>query len=442
MNFLSLNVCGLISKLNCPAFISLINRYEIIGLQETKTDDIDTCTIDIPGYTVFLNNRSCSSRNRSGGIALVVKNDIVPYVKIHEKINDLILLFSVSSALNSASNVKEDLICGIVYIPPCGSKYAVEDPFLEKQEVLLKYGSDANNFLLFGDFNSRTGILADYVHMDTFMCNRLGIEELDEENSYILNLFEKCQIPLTRKNADNTINTYGRSMIDFCKNINVFILNSRLSDEQLRPKLTCKDSSTVDYFIASATIFEFIKDFKVNEFSNLYSDAHCSIALSLNVQLGAYEKPVKAVSHDQPKMPKLWDANNTELFLENFDIPRVAEIESKLDQLLEKGTASICKDSIDDIIDSIGSLFVSCSRDTFGYKQIKKKNSPSKFKPWFNRDCISTRNLYHKVRKKYNQHKNSYYKNLLKIVSKKYKKILLKSTVTIIKTRKFKNLEI
>ena len=121
-------------------------------------------------------------------------------------------------------------------------------------------------------------------------------------------------------------------------------------------------------------------------------------------------------------MPKLWDANKTELFLENFDIPRVAEIESKLDQLLEKGTASICKDSIDDIIDSIGSLFVSCSRDTFGYKQIKKKNSPSKFKPWFNRDCISTRNLYHKVRKKYNQHKNCYYKNLLKIVSKKYKK--------------------
>ena len=51
LNFLSINVCGLISKLNCPEFISLVNNYDIVGLKETKLDDIDT--INIPGYTAF-----------------------------------------------------------------------------------------------------------------------------------------------------------------------------------------------------------------------------------------------------------------------------------------------------------------------------------------------------------------------------------------------------
>ena len=36
--FMSLNVCGIMQKLNCPEFITLIRTYNIIGLQETKTD--------------------------------------------------------------------------------------------------------------------------------------------------------------------------------------------------------------------------------------------------------------------------------------------------------------------------------------------------------------------------------------------------------------------
>ena len=83
LKFLSLNVCGLVSKLKCPDFLSLINEYDIIGVQETKTDDEDSY-IEIPGYDVFFHNRSCISRYRSGGlelIALIVKKSIVPFIK-------------------------------------------------------------------------------------------------------------------------------------------------------------------------------------------------------------------------------------------------------------------------------------------------------------------------------------------------------------------------
>ena len=49
---LCLNVCGIVSKLNSPEFISLIQTYDSIGVQETETDNYDT--LHFPCYKVFL----------------------------------------------------------------------------------------------------------------------------------------------------------------------------------------------------------------------------------------------------------------------------------------------------------------------------------------------------------------------------------------------------
>ena len=421
MTFLSVNVCGLRSKLNCPDFVSLINKYDIIGVQETKTDDIDT--IIIPGYSVYLNNRSCNSRNRSGGIALIVKDTIVPFITIHDtKVSDLILLFTISNVI-TRSQTKENLKCGIVYIPPYGSKYASEDPFLELQELIFKHCSNTNNLLIFGDFNSRSGTLADYIHMDKFICNRLGLQSLDDANTNILNLFEASNIPISRNNADKNVNTYGKAFIDFCKNNDLFILNGRIGSDYIYPKLTCKDRSTVDYFLSSATIFDKITNFEVQEFSDLFSDAHCAISLGLSVSF----EPIPSLKegHNQMRKPKLWKPDSTEIFIENFDIVRVAEIEAKLDNLLASEDKVIRKTDVDDIITCIGTLFETCSKETFGYTETRERNDKYiKFKPWFNRACISARNLYHKTRRTYNKYKNEFYKNMLRIVSKKYKNTL------------------
>ena len=78
LKILSLNVCGLVSKLKCPEFVSLINEYDLVGIQETKTDDVDS-HIDIPGYDIYFHNRDNISRYRSGGIALIVKKKFMPF---------------------------------------------------------------------------------------------------------------------------------------------------------------------------------------------------------------------------------------------------------------------------------------------------------------------------------------------------------------------------
>ena len=47
IRLLTLNVCGLRAKTLFPEFTNLVNEHDIIGLQETRTDQIDD--IDLKG---------------------------------------------------------------------------------------------------------------------------------------------------------------------------------------------------------------------------------------------------------------------------------------------------------------------------------------------------------------------------------------------------------
>lgn len=113
IKILTLNVCGLQSKLISPEFNELINNHDIIGLQETKLDDADM--VDVKGYKLFCNNRQRLSRYRSGGTALLIREELLPHIKVHKPISKLIQWFSIS---NKITNKHEDILCGIIYVPP------------------------------------------------------------------------------------------------------------------------------------------------------------------------------------------------------------------------------------------------------------------------------------------------------------------------------------
>ena len=367
LSFLSLNTCGIISKLNCPEFISLIQNYDIIGVQETKTDDYDTVTI--PGYKVFLKNRSCTSKNRSGGIALLIKDHLVPFLKVYEhNSSDLVLPFSLSKVL-SRNNINEDLHCGVVYIPPYGSRYSSEDPFLEVQETVFNCFQNSNNIILFGDFNSRSSDLEDIVQLDRCISEQNGLEDLYNENLNILNHFHLNDMPLVRKTADRNINMYGRYLLDFSKNNNIFILNGRAGTDYSNPKLTCKERSTVDYFLSSATVFKYINTFEVHEFSSLFSDAHCPVSMSITVNL-ASQLP-KQKTQEKVKKPILWKTEHLESYVDNFDILKLSEIECKMDDIIESN--NITDNSINEIVHSINNLYESCAHETFGFKNQNRQ---------------------------------------------------------------------
>ena len=81
------------------------------------------------------------------------------------------------------------------------------------------------------------------------------------ENADISHYFECNKVSFVRKSADTSINVYGYQMIDFCKSNDLFILNGRFGEDKISSKLTCKDASTVDYFISSSQIVGHIAKF-------------------------------------------------------------------------------------------------------------------------------------------------------------------------------------
>ena len=55
LNILSLNVCGLRSKLIIPCCLLFISKYDILCFVESKTDETDNKPDLIPGYTSYFN---------------------------------------------------------------------------------------------------------------------------------------------------------------------------------------------------------------------------------------------------------------------------------------------------------------------------------------------------------------------------------------------------
>ena len=307
-----------------------------------------------------------------------------------------------------------------------------DDPYLEIQEELLRFCAESKYILLFGDFNSRTGTLPDNLKFDENIFETINLNDLFDENIEILNKLNFYNVPISRVNTDDIVNTYGRHLLELCKNNNLFILNGRLGCDQVEPKTTCKDRSTVDYFLCSVDNFDFINDFSILEFSDLYSDVHCPLTLILNTDSSInFNRSEDTQIPSEPKAKvRNWDSKNANIYIENFDVLRVAEIEMKIDDL--SNSHDISATSINEIVANIGTLFKTCSKE-IGEVKKSPRNYKGKAKPWFNTECSRAQNIYHKCRKMYNKYKTNYYKNLLKIVSKKYKR-----TLTVI-NRKYKD---
>ena len=420
LKLLSLNVCGLASKSQIPEFVELINRYDIIGIQESKTDDCDD--INIPRYSIVYNNRRKLSRTKSGGIALLIKSEIRKYIKVEIKNESKIIQwFTIAPDISPTGN---PINCGVVYIPPYGSKYAHEDPYAELQREILRYCNNSE-FILFGDFNSRTGEKNDFQEIDSFISEMHGLESIRDETLQVLDYFTKCNVALHRSNSDKQTNHYGNQMLEFCKTVDVFILNGRINDCTNSSKFTCKDKSTVDYFLSTSNLFPKMNKLEILEFSSLYSDVHCPIALSIQSQ--SVDTDPSHKHHIENSKTRLWNDNNKSKFQENLDLSSVTEILTKLNECWQSD--DITQSELDGVVAEIGNLFEKNALKTFGSTVPKHDlNSLTREKKlWFNSECRRSRNQYHYARKFYNRYKSQESKNYLKRISKQYKQTIARN---------------
>ena len=194
----TLNVCGLRSKIVCPEFIHFINQFDILGLQETKTDCLDD--IQLHDYILHFKHRKDIMRHKSGGIALAYRKCLDQYIKPIQSSSKLVLWFTISKQLTKV----DDFLCGIIYIPPEGSVYSIKDPYQEIENELYNYTDRYTHILLFGDYNSRTKELPDYIHVDPYICSHLQSEELELDYQKELSYFDgqNSHVSIKRSNQD------------------------------------------------------------------------------------------------------------------------------------------------------------------------------------------------------------------------------------------------
>ena len=231
IKLLSLNICGLKSKLKMPNFEEYIANIHIIALGESNISMSDD--IDVNGFKVI--ETLCNKRG-VGRISLLARNDIAPHVTVIHQSKDIVIWFKLA-------NYSTKLIFGAMYIPPEYSPHTDISIFdvIEQDVLELKSTYDCD-LCIFGDANARTGELDDFVLIDRYQVKGTNPDQEDIIQECCLNEedLNSLNVNLKRTSQDGKVNKYGRRLLDLCQILNLFIVNGRAGEDSGIGKLTCK----------------------------------------------------------------------------------------------------------------------------------------------------------------------------------------------------------
>ncbi|CAG2209262.1 unnamed protein product [Mytilus edulis] len=334
----------------------------------------------------------------------------------------------MQSTMNQAIDKKvfdspENVIFGIVYVPPENSSYSSVEAFNDIEREFHKFNENTNLICLVGDFNARTGNLRDYIENndteDYFVNNVIDITELTD-----IKILDELCIPKHRTSPDLVVNNFGRKLVDFCKNNNVFIYNGRIGNDKAG-KSTSKNLSVVDYALSTAHLLKFVKHFEVLEFSKLYSDIHSPLSLVLR------EMRTELIHQNEcdrniPVRIKPWKFEKSFDFKNNIDLSRVEAVLENLD-ILNTNTTDVQKDSMNQVVQEISNILLESAKKSLGLTCGKQNSENSKKQPnklWFNSDCYKARKELRKAKRLYKDYGSNVFKHRVKISEMYYKNIM------------------
>ena len=154
----TLNMCGILTKTKYPDFIKLIDDFHLFCVTETKVDKYDI--ISIPNYTFLSKPRTQKYLRKSGGIGVFVKQTILNYVDVIDSECEYVMWVKLKKSL---FNIDNDIIIGIMYIPPEQSKFYNDDEMQNFNNEIINMCSEYTNLILTGDNNGNTAELPDFI---------------------------------------------------------------------------------------------------------------------------------------------------------------------------------------------------------------------------------------------------------------------------------------
>ena len=212
------------------------------------------------------------------------------------------------------------------------------------------------NVILCGEFNSRVGILRDFIS---------EIEQNPEFDIY----YESTQNNIPRISKDRNINPYGRKRIETCVSHNLWIANGRINGDS-SGQMTCynyKGASAVDYFILDDYLTPNVVSFKISV--PQFRSCHSMLQLTLKVD------PITIDEHLRNDLPICYKWNNAsrdlyKIALANtFSSHEMTILNNKLDT-----------GDIDSVVDQVIDIFISAANRCLSKIRRKKKKKVSTIK--------------------------------------------------------------
>ena len=422
------NINGFIyTKLQDPDFVEHTSKHLIFGLIETHhtSDDIDK--LQILGYKCFQACRKKQKFGRKhGGLAVYIHDSVSAGVtKVPPTQGSETIIIKLNKDFFGLCN---DIFIPFSYCVPAYSSYAVRtqyDPYTDLEQKLSSF-DPGSNLICFGDYNARTGTMLDYLD--------------NEDNTNLIlpaDYVADTVATYPRGNMDTVTNKYGESLLELCKNVPLRICNGRKIGDILG-SFTChkwNGQSTVDYCLASPSIYNNVTTFKVGIFLPTLSD-HCSISITLKTNAifnhfnqDNYEyiaKPLK-INWDkniQDKFENVIQSEDSKLFLLNFAKNGISQQQKSIDEATEFLTDFIVNSAIKAGNNGKGMVFTcpkKSSKPNWKFKKRKKIVHPK----WHDATCDSLKKRIKQssyLLKK--QPKNPYLRGCIQSETKQYNKLL------------------
>ena len=189
--------------------------------------------------------------------------------------------------------------------------------------------------------------------LDDFIDADLPNEHLEENNDG--NCFDIYEIAKPRHSMDAVVNNYGNNLIELCICQELLIVNGRVRNDKGKGKLTCKNTSLVDYVIASPCIFPNLTYFDIEDFDHLLSDVHCAIYTILKIEQ-LEEVEIEEQENNRTTFTKpIWKNELKQQYLQNISDLDIQTANIYIDNLVTN-TDNISQDNIDKATKDIVSI--------------------------------------------------------------------------------------
>ncbi|VDI39621.1 Hypothetical predicted protein [Mytilus galloprovincialis] len=372
-----------------------IAEYDRAHRFETKLDDCDVINCD--EFIFSFKNRHKITSHRSGGIALGYRKCLDKCIKTFDTECKFVYWFSVDKKV---FDLDENIVFGIVYIPPVNTNYTSEEAFNEIDVEFQRFSQNSKYIVLLGDFNSRTANLSDFY--DENSDDEFIVQHFTDQFDYTdVHILDNLKIPRERNSPDNVVNGFGRKLLDFCKSNKVFILNGRVGQD-VNAKPTSRNNSVIDYIVCTSHFLQFVSNFEIGEFSKLFSDVHSPLSLHIDCQSLIKNNEIENHSVQQNMIGK-WKMEKINEYRKNIDTDKVDCVISKLNTYNDK--ENISKNDMNNLVHEVSDILIDSAKLTFGtnvYAKTMLSNSKKQNnKQWYDKDCNKAKKELRKSQRLY-----------------------------------------